>query len=35
VIGVTGPVNRSYGERVQAKIEDVVRPGATLHVEAR
>lgn len=35
VIGVTCPVNRSYGERVQAKIEDIVRPGATLHVESR
>jgi acetyltransferase/esterase len=35
VIGVIGPVKRSYGERVDVKIDDVVRPGATLHVESR
>jgi acetyltransferase/esterase len=35
VVAVTRAVNRSYGERVHAKIEEVIRPGATLHVETR
>ncbi len=32
---ITRAVKRSYGERVQTKIEDVARPGATLHAESR
>jgi acetyltransferase/esterase len=35
VIAVIDAVKRSYGEWVDAKVEDVPVPGATLHVESR